>query len=144
MAVIRAAQPQDFNTVLAVINDGAEAYRGAIPDDCWHEPYMPVHAMAREIESGVAFWVWEEDGTIAGVMGIQDVKDVTLIRHAYVKTTAQRHGIGASLLGHLRQLADKPLLIGTWSDAHWAIAFYQKHGFVLISRADTGSVLSRY
>lgn len=144
MAAIRKADGQDFDAILAVVNDGAQAYRGVIPQDCWHEPYMPASALTGEIESGVDFRVWEKANDILGVMGAQDVKDVTLIRHAYVKTAAQRQGIGTHLLDHLRRLVDKPLLIGTWAAAHWAISFYQAHGFALIARADTGLILNRY
>src|SRR6266542_847558 len=109
--MIRCCTNKDFEAIEAVINDGAEAYRGSIPADCWHEPYMTASALVEEIEAGVDFWGWDEAHTLTGVMGIQQVQDVTLIRHAYVRTAHQRRGIGAQLLSHLRKLANSPLLI---------------------------------
>ncbi len=142
--MIRRCAETDFEAILATINDGARAYDGVIPADRYHEPYMPAEALRGEIEAGVEFWAWEEDGAVLGVMGIQDVKDVTLIRHAYVRRSDQRRGIGARLLAHLRQRTVRPLLIGTWADAAWAIRFYEKHGFELTSAEQKAVLLRRY
>ncbi len=142
--MIRRCAETDFEAILAVINDAARAYDGAIPADRYHEPYMPAEELRGEIEAGVEFWAWEEDGAACGVMGIQDVKDVTLIRHAYVRTAAQGRGIGAGLLAYLRAHTTRPLLIGTWADAAWAIRFYEKHGFELTSAERKAALLRRY
>ena len=130
--------------MLAVINDGAQAYRGVIPADRWHEPYMPAEELTSEIDSGIEFWVAEEGGRLLGVMGIQDKGEVALIRHAYVPTKLQRKGAGTSLLRHLQGLADKPFLIGTWADSSWAIAFYQRNGFSLLSGKEKDRLLRKY
>src|SRR5262249_18517933 len=116
-------------TIWTIINDGARAYRGVIPEDRWTDPYMPREHLRPEIEDGVEFWGYEDGGRLEGVMGIQPVRDVTLIRHAYIRTADQRRGIGTLLLDHLRTMTDGPILIGTWADAAWAIRFYEKHGF---------------
>jgi len=107
-------------------------YKGIIPEDRWTEPYMSKNVLHHEIDDGVAFWGYEENGKLVGVMGFQQVQDVTLIRHAYVATSSQRRGIGAHLLSHLQNLTPSPVLIGTWSDAIWAIRFYEKHGFQIV------------
>ena len=127
--MIRPCAEADFETMYAIINDAAQAYRGIIPADRWHEPYMPREELRHEVDAGVRFWGYEDDGALVGVMGIQDVQDVTLIRHAYVYTARRGQGIGGKLLAHLRALADRPLLIGTWAAATWALRFYEKHGF---------------
>lgn len=142
--MIRPCADEDFDSILTIVNDGAEAYRNAIPADCWHEPYMPREELRREIDDGVTFWGYEENGVLTGVMGIQHVDDVTLIRHAYVRTVAQGQGIGGRLLSHLRPLARGPVLIGTWADAAWAIGFYQKHGFRVVSQDEKERLLRRY
>ena len=142
--MIRLCNANDFELIWTIVNDGAKAYKGIIPEDRWTEPYMPKAHLQHEINDGVAFWGYEKDGGLIGVMGIQDVRDVTLIRHAYVRTNAQGRGIGAQLLSHLRALADAPLLIGTWADATWAIRFYQKHGFQLVSAGEKDRLLSKY
>ncbi len=150
--MFRRCEESDFEAILAIVNDAARAYGGVIPADRYHEPYMPPEELRGEIEAGVEFWAWEEDGAALGVMGIQDVKDVTLIRHAYVRASDQRRGIGARLLAHLRahllaHLRDstvRPLLIGTWADAVWAIRFYEKHGFELTSPEQKAALLRRY
>src|SRR5262249_59323857 len=111
----------------------ARAYRGVIPDDCWHEPYMTRSALLAELAAGVAFRGWEEAGRLVGVMGLQQVREATLIRHAYVRTGRQGGGIGAALLTDLIARAGAPLLVGTWGAAEWAIRFYQRHGFRLVS-----------
>src|ERR1700682_2311154 len=127
--MIRRCDDPDFEAIWTIINDGAQAYKGIIPEDCWTDPYMPREQLRHEIEENVGFWGYEETGTLVGVMGIQQVRDVTLIRHAYVRTGSQKRGIGTHLLSHLRELAAGPVLIGTWADAAWAIRFYAKHGF---------------
>lgn len=141
---IRRCTDADFDAIWEIINDAAQAYRGVIPADRWHEPYMGRDELAREIAAGVAFWGAEADGALAGVMGIQDVKDVTLIRHAYVRTAARRQGTGGRLLAALRESTDRPLLIGTWAAADWAIRFYEKHGFHLVSPDEKDRLLRAY
>ncbi|MBI2359737.1 MAG: GNAT family N-acetyltransferase [Deltaproteobacteria bacterium] len=131
--MIRRCAEADFDTVYAIINEAAEAYKGVIPADCWKEPYMPQEELRREIEEGVVFWGYEEGGQLIGVMGIQPVQDVALIRHAYVRKAKWRQGVGTKLLTHLRALTNRPVLVGTWKDASWAVRFYQKHGFHLVS-----------
>lgn len=142
--MLRRCTDEDLVAIHAIINDASVAYRGVIPADCWHEPYMSHEALGREIGSGVQFWGWEQDGALSGVMGIQDVKDVTLIRHAYVRTALRNHGIGARLLGHLRTLTNRPLLIGTWAAADWAIRFYEKNGFRVVDDQEKVTLLRRY
>jgi N-acetylglutamate synthase-like GNAT family acetyltransferase len=142
--MIRRCAEADFEAILAIVNEAARAYDGVIPADRYHEPYMPAEELRGEIDAGVEFWAWDEDGAVRGVMGIQDVKDVTLIRHAYVRTADQGHGIGAGLLDHLRARATRPLLIGTWADAAWAIRFYQKHGFEAVPADEKAALLRRY
>jgi len=142
--MIRECTDADFDAIHAVINDAAVAYRGVIPDDCWSEPYMTAEHLAGEIAAGVRFWGWAVDGALIGVMGIQDVDDVTLIRHAYVRTAQRGRGIGSALLRHLRTLTDRPVLIGTWAAARWAIAFYRKHGFRQVTPAEKDRLLRRY
>lgn len=140
----RARFPRDLEAVHAVINDGAQAYRGVIPADCWHEPYMGLGELKAEITAGVVFTVCHEAGTMIAVMGIQDRVDVTLIRHAYVRRDHQRSGIGTGLLNHVCGLSDKPFLIGTWAAASWAIEFYLKHEFALLSGDEKDLLLGRY
>jgi GNAT superfamily N-acetyltransferase len=141
--VIRPCGQDEFETIYEIVNDAAQVYRGVIPADRWKEPYMPRHELAQEIQEGVRFWgYWDEE--LVGVMGIQDVQDVTLIRHAYVRTARGRQGIGGQLLSHLLTQASRPILIGTWADAHWAIRFYQKHGFRVVSHAEKERLLRKY
>lgn len=142
--MIRAATEDEIETIADVINDGAGAYKGVIPADCWQEPYMPRDHLEAEIAAGVTFWVTEQDGEVVGVMGVQDVKDVTLIRHAYVRTAARRRGIGSALLGFLEDKTSRPLLIGTWAAAGWAVDFYRKHGFERVPDAQVAPLLRRY
>ncbi len=130
--------------MLAIINDAAERYRGVIPDDRWHDPYFSAAYLASEIASGVRFLGYEAGGELLGVMGVQDVDDVTLIRHAYVSPRAQGAGIGGKLLRSLLAMTDMPVLIGTWADADWAIAFYEKHGFACVSAEEKTRLLRRY
>ena len=143
-STIRKCAERDLDVVWAIINDGAAAYRGVIPEDRWHTPYMSPDELRHEIEQGVVFWGFEDRGDLLGVMGIQDVLDVTLIRHAYVRTTSQKQGIGAALLGHLRELTAKPVLIGTWAEAAWAIRFYERHGFARVSHNEKERLLRKY
>ena len=142
--MIRPSRDEDLPTMLAIINDAAQAYRGVIPADRWHEPYMPREELVKEIADGIRFWVSETDGRMDGVMGIQDKGEVALVRHAYVSTALQRKGVGAALLKHVQGLAGKPILIGTWRDATWAIAFYQRNGFTLVSDAEKDRLLRRF
>ena len=139
---IRAARADDAEAKLAIINAAAVAYRGVIPADRWHEPYMPASELRSEIEAGVDFVVCEVEGEIAGVMGIQPVRNVDLIRHAYVLPTLQGHGIGGAMMRHLRNRTRRPLLVGTWAAATWAVRFYEREGFRLVGD-DTRSLLLR-
>jgi N-acetylglutamate synthase-like GNAT family acetyltransferase len=141
---LRRCRDDETPTILAIINAAAEAYRGVIPDDCFHDPYMPGEALAREIAAGVAFWGVEADGELVGVMGVQPVREVDLIRHAYVRPGVQGGGIGTRLLRHLTASPARPILVGTWAAAHWAIGFYQRHGFELVPAAETPALLRRY
>ena len=141
---IRKSVATDFDAILATINDGAQAYRGVIPADRWHEPYMPADELTAEIAAGIEFWVAGENGALLGVMGIQDKGEVALIRHAYVPTRIQRKGVGTRLLKHLEGLADKPFLIGTWADSSWAIAFYEKNGFSVVTPAEKDRLLRTF
>ena len=128
-----------------IINDSALAYKGMIPADRWHEPYMPLAELQSEISKGVRFYGYrEDDDRLIGVMGIQDVKDVTLIRHAYVRTSSRGGGIGRELLDYLNGLTDRPVLIGTWKAATWAIRFYEKNGFTLVSDSEKNRLLKIY
>jgi GNAT superfamily N-acetyltransferase len=137
--------PSDFDAILNVVNDAAKAYKGAIPADRWKEPYMPQDELRKELEEGVEFYGWMQNGVLIGVMGIQLVKDVTLIRHAYVLTSHQREGIGEKLLKHLLSIARTPVvLVGTWETAWWAARFYEKHGFRLISKEEKNRLLGEY
>ena len=142
--MIRRCRPEDLGEIEAIVNEAAQRYRGAIPADCWHEPYMPRAELEAEIAAGVRFWGFEEDGRLVGVMGLQDVKDVTLIRHAYVRTGRQRGGVGAALMAALVAQAARPLLVGTWADATWAIRFYEKNGFRLVGREEKDRLLDTY
>jgi GNAT superfamily N-acetyltransferase len=144
MSSIRPCRDDEQSAVLAIVNAAAQAYRGVIPDDCWHEPYMPPDELASEIAAGVAFWVYETRGVLLGAMGFQPVSDVDLIRHAYVRPAQQRLGIGTALLAHLRRLSRRRMLVGTWAAADWAIHFYQRHGFVLVSPAAKITLLKTY
>jgi GNAT superfamily N-acetyltransferase len=141
---IRRCRDDERDAIVAIVNAAAEAYRGAIPADRWHEPYMPREELDAEIAAGVAFWGYESDSELLGVMGIQPVRDVVLIRHAYVSPARQRGGIGGALLEHLTRDATEPLLVGTWAAADWAIRFYERHGFVLTSRDRTRELLRAY
>lgn len=130
--------------IFEIINDSAQAYKGVIPVDRWHEPYMPLAELESEIAKGVRFYGYNCDGRMLGVMGIQDAKDVTLIRHAYVRTECRGHGIGRALLEHLSRLTNRLILIGTWKAAEWAIRFYGKHGFSLVGNEEKNQLLRTY
>lgn len=134
----------DITTIYDIINDGASAYKGIIPADRWHEPYMSIIELQNQIEEGVQFWCYKTGEIIEGVMGIQFKEDVTLIRHAYVRTAKRNSGIGSKLLAHLQSMAETRILIGTWADAKWAIAFYEKHGFRLVTEQEKNYLLRRY
>jgi len=142
--MIRKCDDRDFETVYEIINEAAQVYKGIIPADRWKEPYMPRDELRHEIDSQVRFWGYEEDGELLGVMGIQDVLDVTLIRHSYVRTAQQNRGIGGKLLSHLRALTSRPILVGTWADATWAIRFYEKHKFRLVTPEEKDRLLKKY
>ncbi len=144
MDKIRKTTDSDLKVIFEIINDAAQAYKGIIPDDRWHEPYMPVEELRHEIDDGIVFWGLEKDGELTGVMGFQDKGDVTLIRHAYVRTQARNLGIGTRLLLHLEDMIDKPILIGTWADAIWAISFYKKNGYRLVSEEEKNHLLKKY
>ncbi|MBV8494673.1 MAG: GNAT family N-acetyltransferase [Alphaproteobacteria bacterium] len=144
MTKVRLCRDDERAIILAIINAAAEAYRGVIPDDCWHEPYMPREELEREIDAGIQFWGFESDGALIGVMGIQPVRDVDLIRHAYVLPASQRRGVGAALLQHLRGLSSRRMLIGTWAAAEWAVDFYRRHGFELVSPERKTELLKAY
>ena len=142
--MIRVCIDDDFEAIFQIINAAAEAYRGIIPVDRWHEPYMPREELQAEISAGVSFLGYEKDGELAGVMGTQDVQDVTLIRHAYVRTAQRGQGIGGELLGRIMDQATKPILIGTWADAVWAVRFYENHGFKVVSTQEKETLLRKY
>lgn len=142
--MILPGKKNDFKDIFEIINDGALAYKGIIPADRWHEPYMSEQELQTQIDDGVRFWCYHENDNIIGVMGIQDKSDVTLIRHAYVRTVARNKGIGTKLLTYLTSLTKKPILIGTWADATWAISFYKKYGFQLVSFEDKERLLKKY
>ncbi len=142
--MIRRCDDTDFEAIWTIINDGAQAYKGIIPADRWTEPYMSREKLRHELAEGVAFWGYEEAGTLAGVMGLQQVQDVTLIRHAYVRGSSQKRGIGGHLLDHLRGMASRPVLIGTWADAVWAIRFYERYGFQMVSAREKDRLLKKY
>jgi GNAT superfamily N-acetyltransferase len=144
VSAIRLGRDDERPAILTIINAAAIAYRGVIPADCWHEPYMSAAELDREISAGVAFWVYEAEGALAGAMGIQPVRDVDLIRHAYVRPGTQRRGVGGALLEHLQALTTRRVLVGTWAAAGWAIRFYERHGFELVSTERKTALLKTY
>lgn len=141
---ISLARLHDTAAICTIINQAAEKYRGVIPPDCFHEPYMTAEALTADIAAGVEFWGHDRNGTLGGVMGIQEVQDRALIRHAYVLPDLQGCGVGSGLIRHIIERQSLPLLVGTWAGAAWAIAFYRKHGFAETSRAETEQLLARY
>jgi len=144
MSNIYLCRHDDRATVAAIINLAADAYRGVIPADRWHEPYMPQDELDREIAAGVTFWGYQEEGALVGVMGFQSVREVDLIRHAYVLPDRQGRGIGSALLNHLRRLSTRRMLVGTWEAADWAIRFYKRHGFELVTPERKTALLKSY
>ena len=141
---IRACRPTDVPAIYEIINDAAQAYKGVIPADCWHEPYMPMGELDDQIRAGVRFSGYAEQDRLLGIMGIQDRGDVDLIRHAYVRTAERNRGIGGKLLEHLQAASRKPILIGTWAAATWAIAFYRSHGFRLLPAKEAAPLMQKY
>lgn len=144
ITMIRLCTDNDFDPIFAIINDAARAYKGVIPGDCWHEPYVERDYLRHELDAGVVFWGHEENGELLGVMGIQNVREVTLIRHAYVRTKQRNNGIGGKLIAHLKSLATRPALVGTWQAATWAVRFYERHGFELVSHEEKERLLRNY
>jgi GNAT superfamily N-acetyltransferase len=142
--IIRPCRHDEHATIATIINAAAEKYRGVIPADCFHDPYMSDDALAADIAKGVVFWSSEDTGALVGVMGLQIVKNQPLIRHAYVRPALQGRGIGSALLSFLIEKQKGPILVGTWADASWAIGFYQRHGFALTERDETVRLLRTY
>jgi GNAT superfamily N-acetyltransferase len=141
VTAIRPCRDDEREAILAIVNAAAEAYRGVIPADRWHDPYMPAEELDGEIAAGVAFWGYEDDGVLAGVMGIQPVGGFDLIRHAYVLPERQGRGIGSALLEQFSRLATRPMLVGTWAAAEWAIRFYRRHGFEPVTAEQKDALL---
>ncbi len=141
--MIRLCTDNDFEAVYSIINDSAMAYKGVIPPDRWHEPYLSREELRHELDAGVVFWGYD-DGGLVGVMGIQDVRDVTLFRHAYVRSAHRNTGIGGKLISHLQALTEKPALVGTWRAADWAVRFYEKHDFRLVTEEEKNRLLRTY
>jgi GNAT superfamily N-acetyltransferase len=141
---IRECDTSDTAEILEIVNEAAQAYRGFIPADCWHEPYMSMDELEAEINAGVRFWGRVGGGQLIGVMGLQSVGDVDLIRHAYVRPERQGRGTGEALLTHVRRQSHRRMLVGTWAAAEWAIRFYQRNGFEMASPAATRALLRRY
>ena len=141
---VRLSKNSDFEVIYSIINDAAEVYKGIIPEDRWKVPYMSRDELRHEMDEGVVFWGCEEDCKFIGVMGIQHIQDVTLIRHAYVRQARQNQGIGGELLSEVRKQTSSPILIGTWADAVWAIRFYERHGFRLVSQKEKDRLLKKY
>jgi N-acetylglutamate synthase-like GNAT family acetyltransferase len=142
--LIRRAEEADMPATFAIINEAAQAYRGVIPDDRWHEPYMPMDELESEIARGITFCVAEDEGRVLGLMGMQDRGDVLLVRHAYVAAATQGKGVGSKLLRHVEALASTPILIGTWADASWAVAFYQRNGYTVVAPDEKERLLRTY
>ena len=144
MSNVRRCRDDERGAILAIVNAAAQVYRGVIPADRWHEPYMPSAELDAELGASVVFWGYEQDGALVGVMGFQPVRDVDLIRHAYVLPGNQQRGVGGALLKRLRQTSARQLLVGTWAAADWAIRFYQRHGFALVSPEHKAALLKMY
>nr|WP_295924185.1 GNAT family N-acetyltransferase [uncultured Dyadobacter sp.] len=142
--MITIATENDFDIIYQIINDSASAYKGVIPADRWQDPYMPKDELRVQIEQGVQFWKYTDQGDVLGVMGIQPLDGVTLIRHAYVRSAERGKGVGGILLAHLSKMTQDPILIGTWAQASWAIKFYEKHGFRLLGEQEKNQLLSKY
>lgn len=144
MHMIRPCDRKDFDSIYSIINEAARVYRGVIPEDRWKEPYMSRDELQHEIDEGVIFWGYQEGAELVGVMGIQHVQDVTLIRHAYIRPANQNQGVGGKLLSELRNQTNRRILIGTWAAAVWAIRFYEKNGFRLVSPREKDRLLKKY
>ena len=144
MGSIEKCGPEDVAGIFSIVNEAAQAYRGEIPPDCWKEPYMPLEELRQELADGVEFWGYREGGKLLGVMGLQAVEEVALVRHAYTRTNAQGKGIGTALIDRLLTLTDRPVLVGTWKAATWAIRFYERRGFRLVPQEETAKLLRRY
>ena len=145
--MIRKATDNDFEAIFAIINDAAIAYKGVIPSDRWHEPYMTKEELKAQIAEGVRFSCYIDDqdnNEVVGVMGIQEKTDVMLIRHAYVRTRQRSKGVGTFLLRELIRDTTKPILTGTWKAAAWAISFYEKNGFCLVEEEEKNRLLKKY
>ena len=142
--MIRQCNNADQEIIHKIINEAATAYRGNIPDDCYHEPYMELTDLQSEVDAGVVFWGREEAGVLTGVMGIQKVQDVMLIRHAYVRTGSQGKGIGGALLNYLLGQVKGRILVGTWAAAYWAIGLYERHGFIMTTPTEKDLLLDKY
>ncbi len=142
--MIRQCNDKDFEVIYSIINNAARVYKDVIPEDRWKEPYMSKDELQHQIDAGVVFWGYEEEGELVGVMGIQHVQDVSLIRHAYVRPDKQKRGIGRELLVDLCGRTDRPTLIGTWARAVWALQFYEKNGFKLVSQREKRRLLEKY
>ena len=142
--MIRQCDDKDFDSIYSIINEAARVYRGVIPENRWKEPYMSRDELQHEIDEGVVFWGYQEEADLIGVMGSQHVQDVTLIRHAYIRPANQNQGIGGKLLSELRTQTDRQILIGTWAAAVWAIRFYEKNGFRLVSPREKDRLLKKY
>jgi N-acetylglutamate synthase-like GNAT family acetyltransferase len=141
---IRPCEERDIEIIYEIINDAAQAYRGIIPTDRWKEPYMSKDELRHEIDEGVRFWGYIENGELLGVMGMQNIENVILVRHAYVRTVRQNQGIGGSLLSELRKKTRRQILVGTWAAAAWAVRFYKAHGFCLVSPEEKDRLLKQY
>ena len=144
MTDVRRCRDDERDAILVIVNAAAEAYRGVIPADRWHEPYMPLEELEREIAAGVAFWGYEAGGELVGVIGVQPMDEVDLVRHAYVLPGHQGSGIGGALLEHVTGRSDQRILVGTWAAAEWAIRFYRRHGFELVSPEHKSALLRIY
>jgi GNAT superfamily N-acetyltransferase len=141
---IRRCTDSDFDAIFKIINDAAQAYKGVIPPDRWHDPYMSREQLMMEMDDGVVFWGLDIEGRLEGVMGIQDKGEITLIRHAYVRTASRNKGIGTRLLRHLEPLSSRPILMGTWAAAAWAVSFYEKNGYRLVGTEEKNRLLRKY
>jgi GNAT superfamily N-acetyltransferase len=141
---LRRSVRADFRLIQSIVNEAARVYKGVIPEDCWKEPYMPEMELQAELAAGVIFWVYEKGNRVVGVMGLQEIQDVALIRHSYVLPARQNQGIGRELLAHLRTLTDHAILVGTWADAAWAVRFYEKNGFKPVTPSEKDRLLKRY
>lgn len=142
--MIVKCEEKDFKDIYDIINDAAIAYKGIIPADRWHDPYVTEHELQKQIDEGVEFWSYSEHEVIMGIMGIQFKDNITLIRHAYVRTAHRNKGIGGKLIQYLYSISSTPVLIGTWEDANWAIDFYLKHGFRLLAKEEISTLLRKY